>query len=175
MFSPQGIATLLCPQAGRMPIVSNTLVVSPRSGRVQPKLTKRIYPASLISHLSVERLRLTQSLCDSPFLDHSRSATFPTCLPTSPALNLTSQAVHQRGDTVLEPGLGDQRPFISDDAPPGTVFTIEREERFGGPTHYTSFSQIQDDFKEEKLHPKDLKISVANANSSFARAYTESV
>jgi len=170
MFSPQGFATLLCPQAGRMPIVSNTLVVSPRSGRVQP-----IYPASLISHLLVERLRLTQSLCNSPFLNHSRSATFLTCLPTSPALNLTSQAVHQRGDTVLEPGLGDQRPFISDDAPPGTVFTIEREERFGGPTHFTSFSQIQDDFKEEKLHPKDLKISVANAISSFACADTESV
>src|SRR6266571_9004705 len=28
-------------------------------------------------------------------------------------------------NTVLETGLGDQRPFISDGAPPGTVFTIE--------------------------------------------------
>ena len=63
---------------------------------------------------------------------------------------------------VLEEGLGDQRPFISDDAPSGTVFSIERDEKFGGSTHYQSFADIKEDFKNKVLHPKDLKMSVAN-------------
>jgi tyrosyl-tRNA synthetase len=67
-----------------------------------------------------------------------------------------------KGDAVLEAGLGDQRPFVSDDAPPMTVFTIERDQKFGGPTHYESFAQIKEDFKEKRLHPKDLKTTVAN-------------
>lgn len=67
-----------------------------------------------------------------------------------------------KGDTTLEAGLGDQRPFITDDAPDGTVFTVERDPKFGGNTHYASFKEMQDDFKEKKLHPKDLKTVVAN-------------
>lgn len=67
-----------------------------------------------------------------------------------------------KGDSTLEAGLGDQRPFISDDAPEGTIFTVERDAKFGGNTHYASFKEMQDDFKEKKLHPKDLKVSVAN-------------
>lgn len=67
-----------------------------------------------------------------------------------------------KGDTILEAGLGDQRPFISDDAPEGTVFTVERDAKFGGNTHYASFKEMEDDFKEKKLHPKDLKAAVAN-------------
>jgi len=66
------------------------------------------------------------------------------------------------GDTLLEEGLGDQRPFISDDAPAGTLFSIERDEKFGGSTHYQSFDDIKEDFKNKVLHPKDLKTSVAN-------------
>jgi len=65
-------------------------------------------------------------------------------------------------DTLFEEGLGDQRPFISDDAPLGTVFSIERAEKFGGSTHYKSFEDIEEDFKNKVLHPQDLKTSVAN-------------
>jgi tyrosyl-tRNA synthetase len=65
-------------------------------------------------------------------------------------------------DTLLEEGLGDQRPFISDDAPAGTVFSVERSEKFGGSTHYKSFKDIKEDFKNKVLHPKDLKSSVEN-------------
>lgn len=66
------------------------------------------------------------------------------------------------GDSILEEGLGDQRPFISDDAPPGTVFSVERDEKFGGSTHYKDFGDIKADFENKQLHPKDLKTSVAN-------------
>jgi tyrosyl-tRNA synthetase len=65
-------------------------------------------------------------------------------------------------DNFLEEGLGDQRPFISDNAPIGTVFSIERDEKFGGSTHYKNFADIKEDFKNKILHPKDLKTSVAD-------------
>lgn len=66
-------------------------------------------------------------------------------------------------EVVLEEGLGDQRPFIVDGAPEGTVFSIPRDEKFGGPSHYASAKEIEDDFAERKLHPKDLKVAVADA------------
>jgi len=65
-------------------------------------------------------------------------------------------------DTLLESGLGDQRPFIADNAPAGTVFSIERDEKFGGSTHYSDFETIKEDFKNKVLHPKDLKAAVAS-------------
>ncbi|KAF7328992.1 Tyrosine--tRNA ligase [Mycena venus] len=66
------------------------------------------------------------------------------------------------GGSILEPG-GDLKPFASDDAPEGTVFSIERDERFGGSMHYSSYEALRDDFAEKKLHPKDLKTAVADA------------
>ncbi|KAK2467514.1 hypothetical protein APHAL10511_000369 [Amanita phalloides] len=68
-----------------------------------------------------------------------------------------------KGDTILESGLGDQRPFIADNSPEGTVFSIERDDKFGGSLHYKSFEEIKNDFKEKVVHPKDLKTAVANA------------
>jgi tyrosyl-tRNA synthetase len=42
------------------------------------------------------------------------------------------------------------------------VFSVERDAKFGGSTHYNTFAEIQEDFKNKQLHPKDLKTSVAN-------------
>ncbi|QLQ81097.1 hypothetical protein HG537_0E04520 [Torulaspora globosa] len=42
-------------------------------------------------------------------------------------------------------------------------FFINRPEKFGGPITYTSFEQLQSDFKEQKLSPPDLKTGVADA------------
>ncbi|GLB43008.1 putative tyrosyl-trna synthetase [Lyophyllum shimeji] len=67
------------------------------------------------------------------------------------------------GDPVLEAGTGDQKPFVGEGAPVGTVFTVERDEKFGGSLHYSSFKEMKQDFEEKKLHPKDLKNSVAAA------------
>ncbi|KAM6499141.1 tyrosyl-tRNA synthetase [Amanita muscaria] len=63
------------------------------------------------------------------------------------------------GDGVLESGLGDQRPFGED----GAVFSIERDERFGGRLDYGSFGELEKDFEEKRVHPKDLKTAVGNA------------
>lgn len=61
-----------------------------------------------------------------------------------------------------EGATGDQKPFATDDAPEGTVFTIERDAKFGGSTHYSSYDALEADFVSKALHPKDLKTSVAN-------------
>ncbi|TCD67706.1 hypothetical protein EIP91_012002 [Steccherinum ochraceum] len=58
---------------------------------------------------------------------------------------------------------GEQRPFAEEGAPEGTVFSITRKEEFGGSLHYKTFQEMKDDFSAKKLHPKDLKIAVAEA------------
>ncbi|CAM9023148.1 unnamed protein product [Wickerhamomyces anomalus] len=42
-------------------------------------------------------------------------------------------------------------------------FPIDRPEKFGGSITYTSFEQLVNDYKEEKLAPPDLKTGVADA------------
>lgn len=46
---------------------------------------------------------------------------------------------------------------ISPNAPEGTLVTISRDEKFGGPIHYTGYQQMEDDFASGALHPGDLK------------------
>ncbi|KAK0235904.1 tyrosyl-tRNA synthetase [Armillaria nabsnona] len=53
--------------------------------------------------------------------------------------------------------------FTTPDAPEGTLFTIDRDAKFGGPTHYTNYADMKADFESKTLHPKDLKSSVAAA------------
>lgn len=64
---------------------------------------------------------------------------------------------------VLEPGRGDQSPFAAEGAPEGTVFSVVRPEKYGGPVHYKTFEEVEKDFKEEVIHPGDLKGAVGDA------------
>ncbi|KZT01857.1 tyrosyl-tRNA synthetase [Laetiporus sulphureus 93-53] len=59
--------------------------------------------------------------------------------------------------------LGDQTPFALPGAPEGTVFSVFRKEEYGGSLHYQNFLQLEQDFAEKKVHPKDLKTAVADA------------
>ncbi|KAG0002064.1 hypothetical protein BGZ80_002936 [Entomortierella chlamydospora] len=43
------------------------------------------------------------------------------------------------------------------------VFTILRPEKFGGDVTYTTYEALEEDFKEKKVHPGDLKNAVADA------------
>lgn len=70
-----------------------------------------------------------------------------------------------RADTLDEGAtpIGDQKPFVTDDAPEGTVFTVELDAKFGGGSkHYKSFDDLEKDFAAKELHPKDLKRAVAD-------------
>ena len=39
---------------------------------------------------------------------------------------------------------------------------IERPEKFGGNLSYSNYKELENDFKEKKLHPGDLKQAVGN-------------
>lgn len=58
---------------------------------------------------------------------------------------------------------GDQTSFVLESAPEGTVFSIFRKEEHGGALHYSTIDQLKEDFKEKRVHPKDLKTAVADA------------
>lgn len=74
-----------------------------------------------------------------------------------------------RGETGADPEEGKgavedhQKPFVGEGAPEGTVFTVHRDEKFGGPSHYKSYEEMKVAFVEKTLHPKDLKVAVADA------------
>ena len=38
---------------------------------------------------------------------------------------------------------------------------IERPAKFGGNLEYSQYEKLEDDFKEQKLHPMDLKTALA--------------
>jgi tyrosyl-tRNA synthetase len=60
--------------------------------------------------------------------------------------------------------IGDQRPFVGDDAPEGAVFTIKKGDKSGGgSTHYMSAEELKIDFAEKRIHPMDLKAAVIDA------------
>ncbi|TFK19617.1 tyrosine tRNA ligase [Coprinopsis marcescibilis] len=59
------------------------------------------------------------------------------------------------------------KPFTTESAPPSATFSIHRDEKWGGDLHYSTFEEIETDFKEKKLHPGDLKIAVTQAINSL--------
>lgn len=54
-------------------------------------------------------------------------------------------------------------PLNPDSAPAGTLFSVDRPEKFGGPLFYSKYEDLEKDFAEKKLHPADLKNGLANA------------
>lgn len=50
-------------------------------------------------------------------------------------------------------------------------FVVERPEKFGGNISYSSYSEIEDDFKKKKLHPLDLKKAVAKELSMILKDF----
>ncbi|EJT98225.1 tyrosine tRNA ligase [Dacryopinax primogenitus] len=58
---------------------------------------------------------------------------------------------------------GGVKPFVLEDAPEGTVFSISRKQEWGGPLHYQTYEDLERDFADRKLHPGDLKAGVQEA------------
>lgn len=55
------------------------------------------------------------------------------------------------------------RPFCSEDAPKGTVFTIEQDSENGWECkHYKAYAEIEQDFADKKLRPATLKAGALN-------------
>ncbi|KAI0245932.1 tyrosine tRNA ligase [Lactifluus subvellereus] len=73
------------------------------------------------------------------------------------------------GETGSDPEEGaganreEQKPFASEGAPAGTVFSVSRDEKYGGPMHFSTYGALREAFERREVHPKDLKSAVADA------------
>lgn len=56
-----------------------------------------------------------------------------------------------------------QKPFSTEGAPTGTVFSVPRPEKYGGPMHFSAYDALKEAFEKREVHPKDLKGAVADA------------
>lgn len=56
-----------------------------------------------------------------------------------------------------------QKPFSTEGAPTGTVFSVPRPEKYGGPMHFSTYEALKEAFEKREVHPKDLKGAVADA------------
>jgi tyrosyl-tRNA synthetase len=65
------------------------------------------------------------------------------------------------GDSAEE--ADEQKPFVSEGAPSGTVFSVSRDEKYGGPMHFSTYDALREAFEKRDVHPKDLKGAVADA------------
>ncbi|KAF7293225.1 Tyrosine tRNA ligase [Mycena chlorophos] len=74
-----------------------------------------------------------------------------------PISKLRIENLRSNGAILDEP----LQPFVAEGAPEGTVFSIARDEKFGGPMHYASYAELRDSFASKALHPGDLKQAVA--------------
>lgn len=53
--------------------------------------------------------------------------------------------------------------FVKPGAPEGTVFSINRPEKFGGDIHFTSYEAVEEAYAKEEVHPGDLKTGATDA------------
>ncbi|KAF7293223.1 Tyrosine--tRNA ligase [Mycena chlorophos] len=74
-----------------------------------------------------------------------------------PISKLRIENLRSNGAILDEP----LQPFVAEGAPEGTVFSIARDEKFGGPMHYASYAELRNSFASKALHPGDLKQAVA--------------
>ncbi len=51
----------------------------------------------------------------------------------------------------------------------GKKFVVKRDKKFGGDLEYSNYGEIEKDFREKKLHPLDLKNSVAEEISKILK------
>lgn len=52
-------------------------------------------------------------------------------------------------------------------------FVVKRPEKFGGDLFYTSYEEVEKDFKEKKLHPLDLKNALADELNTLLKNFRE--
>lgn len=57
----------------------------------------------------------------------------------------------------------EQKSFAYDGAPAGTVFSVPRDEKYGGPMHFSTYGALREAFEKREVHPKDLKGAVADS------------
>lgn len=77
-------------------------------------------------------------------------------------LRLERAATRRAGGEGGE-GAEEGQPFASEGAPAGTVFSVSRDEKHGGPLHFSTYDALKEAFEKCDVHPKDLKGAVGDA------------
>lgn len=77
-----------------------------------------------------------------------------------PVQEMREAQAQARGESEGPRGEGS---FVSNGAPPGTLFSIARPEKFGGDMHFPSYQALEDAYAKEELHPGDLKAGTTDA------------
>ena len=80
-----------------------------------------------------------------------------------PISELRLERAAEKSGSNAEEGEEQQKPFASEGAPTGTVFTVSRDEKYGGPMHFSTYDLLREAFEKREVHPKDLKGAVADA------------
>ncbi|KAI0654330.1 tyrosyl-tRNA synthetase [Cubamyces menziesii] len=113
----------------------------------------------------VVRRKIKKAFCEEGNVDENGVLSFVEAVLIPISQLRIERAKGQTGADADEGAgaTGSQRPFVLEGASEGTVFSIFRKEEYGGSLHYASIEQLKEDFKERKLHPKDLKTAVADA------------
>src|SRR3989344_194040 len=71
-----------------------------------------------------------------------------------------NNAFAPEGETGFNPVLDWTKHLIFYD--PDTTLTVKRPEKFGGDVTYSSYTDLENDYKKRELHPQDLKTAVAD-------------
>jgi tyrosyl-tRNA synthetase len=77
-----------------------------------------------------------------------------------PVQDMRNEQALNNGQTAGPRGPGTS---VAVDAPEGTIFSIARPEKFGGPLHFSSYAEVEKAYEKLDLHPDDLKSGVAAA------------
>lgn len=64
-------------------------------------------------------------------------------------------------------------PFVVEGAPAGTQWSINRDEKYGGPLHFASADDVEGAYASKALHPKDLKSGVLDFVNALAAPVIE--
>ncbi len=53
----------------------------------------------------------------------------------------------------------EQKLFVSVDAPAGTVFSVSRDEKCGGPMHFSAYDMLREAFENLKRYSQDMYLN----------------
>jgi tyrosyl-tRNA synthetase len=77
-----------------------------------------------------------------------------------PVQQLREENAQARGEKEAPRGEGS---FVKEGAPPGSIFTVARPEKFGGDIHFSSYDELEGAYRTEMIHPGDLKGAITDA------------
>lgn len=103
--------------------------------------------------------KISKAFCEPGNIEENGLLSFLKAVAIPVSEMRRAQVLERGGDPDAER----EGSFVLPSAPAGTLFSIERDEKFGGPIHYASYAAMEAEFAAGTLHPGDLKRGVTDA------------